>query len=95
MDIEGAEILALEGMKRTLAFKKQMVLFVECCPSKLAKANATVEELIERLQKYDFNVKVINEQERRLEVANATTILRVLEATNERAVNLYCSRRPK
>lgn len=57
MDIEGAEIFALEGMKKILAHKKLKALFVESNPEILRVMGKRAQEITDFLRPYGFNFR--------------------------------------
>lgn len=85
MDIQGAELLGLRGMERTLARSGGLTMFIECWPEGLRAAGASANELIAYLHDRGFAVQVIDERNRRL-VPVDTDIETVLY------VNLLCTR---
>jgi FkbM family methyltransferase len=88
MDMEGAELAALDGMAAILSRRADgLKLFVECNPSALRAAGRTPHELLSRLEALGLQVMVIDEHERRLLQPD----LRTLEAS--KYVNLYCAPR--
>lgn len=87
MDIEGAEFLALEGMKRLLTNKKS-VMFIECNPSMIQASGASINDLIDKLVSLNFTVKMINESKQTLETADPDLISRKIEPFSH--INLYC-----
>lgn len=94
LDIEGAEVQAITGMKQLLAHNKNITLFVECNPTMLQAAGFTVNDLIATLTECGFHVQMINEEEKSLEDANPQKIL--LKAAHSQvpnwSINLYCTR---
>jgi FkbM family methyltransferase len=82
LDVEGAEVAALAGMKHTIA-RSNSRLFVECNPEALARAGTSVAELIDLLAGLDLRISVIDESTRRLDALSTATNL-------DPYVNLYC-----
>lgn len=67
MDIQGAELRALGGMRRLLARRPPpTALFIECWPEGLAVAGTSPNELVAWLRSAGFAVEVVNEEERQL-----------------------------
>ena len=66
MDIEGAEILALEGMKNTL-IKHLPLLFLEFSPHSIIKLNRNPADFLSTLRKIGYSVFEINKARRRLD----------------------------
>jgi FkbM family methyltransferase len=91
LDVEGGELDALRGMRRTLADAARVVMFVECNPSALASASVSVSDLLDELRELDLVVQVIDEGGRRL--APVTDEMLRPEMANTRwYANLYCTR---
>ena len=90
MDIEGAELGALEGMERTLASSPSPVLFVECNPRALAAAGGSSRALLERLAALGFRVQIIDESRRALRPVNDELFVVELQENRKYYVNLYC-----
>ena len=86
MDVEGAELHALKGMKRTIArASTHLTMFVECQSRGLRLAGGSAGALIEQLRELGLRVMVIDEQNRRLSPVDA-------DIESVKYVNLYCSR---
>ena len=66
MDIEGAEILALEGMKNTL-MKHLPLLFLEFSPHSIIKLNRNPADFLSTLRKIGYSVFEINKARRHLD----------------------------
>jgi FkbM family methyltransferase len=91
LDVEGAEVHALRGMRETLAASPRVVLFVECNPSALASAGTSATELIEELRGAQLDVQVIDDKRRCL--TNSLEELTRPEAAGRKFyANLYCTR---
>lgn len=61
MDIEGAEPLAIQGMKRILSENFNIKLVIEFCPDILNLANYTPKQFIEMIYNMGFRVYSITE----------------------------------
>jgi hypothetical protein len=84
MDIEGAELRALEGMEQTIArTNERVIMFVECNVSALYSAGDSATALVEWLTELGFTVMVIDEQNRRLSPVGS-------DIESVKCVNLYC-----
>ena len=84
IDIEGAEVRALAGMRATLARAAPgLKLFVELNPDALAKAGASGDALLEELRGAGFQINVIDEAARSVRALGRDEPL----ATH---ANLYC-----
>jgi FkbM family methyltransferase len=66
LDVDGGEVEALRGMKRTLELSPRARLFVECNPASLANAGTSVSALLEELAEIGFEVEVVDEERRTL-----------------------------
>jgi FkbM family methyltransferase len=86
IDIEGGEILALNGMERILSCADRRVkLFIECNPSSLRLAGNSSDALIAKLDELGFEVLMIDELSRRLAPLDS-------RVETAKYVNLYCTR---
>ena len=66
LDIEGAELRALDGMKKTIAsYVGRLVMFVECYPLGLQAAGGSTSELLNQLNGLGFAVAAIDEEKDR------------------------------
>ncbi|HKR06347.1 MAG TPA: FkbM family methyltransferase [Bacteroidia bacterium] len=61
MDIQGAELKALEGMKQTLLANKDVVLMTEVWPYGLKNCGNTPEEIINFIQALNLKIFLIDE----------------------------------
>jgi FkbM family methyltransferase len=61
MDIQGAELKALEGMKQTLLSNKNISLITELWPYGLKNCGNTPEQIITFLEALEFQIFLINE----------------------------------
>ncbi len=85
MDIEGAEMRALEGMGQTVSRTPGMIMFAECHPHGLRVSGSTSKEFVERLKAIGFSVSIIDEGSQSLVPVDS----RIDAAAY---VNLYCRR---
>ena len=86
IDIEGGEILALNGMERILSCADRNVkLFIECNPSSLRLAGNSSGALIAKLDELGFEILMIDELNRRLAPLDS-------RVETAKYVNLYCTR---
>lgn len=99
MDIEGAEYLALKGMKKTIENSDNMILFMEFTPS-VMKVDPRKE--LELLEGYKFEVYNINEPKGRVErwtgdfdLSKQYNFLCVKKRLNETIESQYLGRRVK
>lgn len=93
MDLQGAELLALDGMQALLARSPAVTIFTELWPGGLRLAGGSGEAYLGRLAALGFRMSVIDERGRRLQPLAGTGDLGgaggVLDAP---AVNLVCVR---
>mgnify|MGYP001562904716 CR=1 FL=1 len=61
MDIEGAEILALEGMTETIERSPELVIFTELYPKAIRRLGKSPIELLEKMRDLGFSISVIDE----------------------------------
>lgn len=93
IDVEGAEIRVLEGMKDVLATNRDVYLFVEFNPACLQSAGYSPDLLIEKLREMGFHhVEAIDDRSRR-----KTSLVKVDWKQELRSdpfwyVNLFCYR---
>lgn len=91
VDVEGAEIEALRGMRRTLTGSRRLVVFVECNPTGLASSGASARELLDELEALELDVSVVDEKQRRL-LPVTSELLNPDLADGRWYANLYCTR---
>jgi FkbM family methyltransferase len=91
LDVEGVEVDALRGMQRTLTATPRLALFVECNPTALASAGASVRELLHELDALELDVRVIDERRRCL-LPVTSELLKPELADGKWYANLYCTR---
>lgn len=91
IDVEGAEVHALRGMRETLGRADRLALFVECNPGALDTAGVSAAELLDELRQLGLDVQVIKEKERRLEPVTDELTDPELAKQNF-YVNLYCTK---
>jgi len=84
LNVEGAEPLVLEGMRRTLARVEDVTLFVEAHHVLLGRAGTTVEALVHQLRRAGFRVWWLD--------GAYSTLAPVERAPRDRNGHLYCVR---
>lgn len=90
MDIEGAEILALEGMRDTLA-KHKPLLFLEFSPHSIIKINRNPLDFLLTLQKIGYSIFEINKSRQRLD--SAINFQKFIESIpKEKYTDIYCEK---
>lgn len=95
MDLQGAEMLALEGMEDLLARSPKVQIFTEVWPDGLRLAGRSAEAYLSRLTALGFRMSVIDEPARRLiPLAGAGDLDRYRDVLGVpgHALNLRCLR---
>jgi len=90
MDIEGAEMSALSGMKNILNINRHLVPITEFAPNLLEANGVDPREFIEELLKYDFKIYIIDDSKLEIRHANVVDLIKVWE--NRLSINLLCIR---
>ena len=70
MDIEGAEMLALEGMMETIERSPGLIIFTEFYPKAFKRLGKSPIKFLERLRGLNFSISVINEDKKELSPLN-------------------------
>lgn len=93
MDIEGAEPLALQGMRQLISRSADLKLIVEFAPESLQAAGFVPSEFLERLAALGFTLKSVEDDGslRPLEHADFPSFARELEGQGVR--NLICEKK--
>jgi FkbM family methyltransferase len=96
LDVEGNELFALEGMRGILGKSEHLVMFVELNPVCLRQANMEPEDLISKLHGFGFEIHIIDENLRSLNLLPDDYLRRIRAEPPGWFVNLYCTkgRRP-
>lgn len=90
MDIEGAEILAIEGMKNTL-IKHMPLLFLEFSPHSIVKLNRYPMDFLLTLHEIGYSVFEIDKTHQRLN--NVTDFQKFIERIpKEKYADIYCEK---
>jgi len=90
MDIEGAEILALEGMKNTL-IKHLPLLFLEFSPHSITKINRNPIDLLSILRGIGYSIFEINKARQRLD--SVTDFKKFIESIPKgKYADIYCEK---
>ncbi len=89
MDIEGAESLALEGMRETL--RKARYMFMEFTPSAIRKVGHDPKDVLMQMRESGFTIYAIHERTKSkdLVVENAAFIQSI---PDDECANLYCEK---
>jgi FkbM family methyltransferase len=91
MDIQGAELKALEGMKKTLLSNKNIVLMTEIHPYCLVNCNTTPNQIIDFITSLGFTIFLINENS--LKELNPADVEN-FKTDEEYFYNILCARKP-
>jgi len=67
MDIQGSEMLAIKGMKKTLEDSKRLIIFTEFWPEGISATGESPIEFLSSLSDYGFNIFEINEAHNKIE----------------------------
>ena len=87
LDIEGAELAALDGMQNLIASNNKLMVIVECSPQILARSGSAPTTLINKINNLGFTVSAIGP---RGELINPETAL--AQARND-DINLFCKKK--
>jgi len=85
MDVEGSEVKALEGMKKTILASPKIKIVSEFNPGAISGVGSSPEDFINFLEQHGFTIKKIDE--------NKKEILKTIkkeEFTKSDVCNLYC-----
>lgn len=70
MDIEGAEILALEGMTETINRSRELIIFTEFYPKAIKRLGRSPIEFLEKMRDFGFSISVIDEDRKDIVALN-------------------------
>ena len=90
MDIEGAEFLALSGMKEILKLNKNIKIFTEAEISYLEDAGSSYDQFIDLLTENDFTFSLADNRTETLTKVNKSQLEKILN--DEGSVNIFCVR---
>ena len=93
IDVEGAEMAVLQGMRKIIAKNRQLNIFTEFNPEALMRAGFSPIEYFQMLVNYGFEIYVINEQKQSLEPAEVSHVMKMCKSIEY--VNLLCRRAAK
>lgn len=93
IDVEGAEMAVLQGMKNIIAKNRKLNIFTEFSPEALKIAGCSPTEYLKKLTNYGFDIYLIDEKEQSLEPADVDRVMKACESTGY--VNLLCRRGQK
>jgi|SRR6185436_11091319 len=74
MDIQGAEIFALKGMKRILAENKKLKIVTECSPYILQSAGSSANEMLDYMNNAGYRAYLFGENFREINSGNVNTL---------------------
>ena len=90
MDVEGAEFLALSGMKEILKLNKNIKIFTEAEISYLEDAGSSYDQFIDLLTENDFTFSIADNRTETLTKVNKSQLEKILN--DEGSVNIFCVR---
>jgi len=90
MDIQGSEMLALNGMTETLEKNQDIIILTEIWPYGIEKSGYSPTEFFDKLKKYGFEISVIGEKEV-IPIERDFKLLTNYQPTDY--VNLLCKRK--
>ena len=91
MDIEGAEVRAIQGMSTLLEKSANIKLFTEFSPAALSQSGSSPEEYLELLVQFGFALHFLDEERATIQAASAGDILK-FTAGQEAPANLFCTK---
>jgi FkbM family methyltransferase len=94
LDIQGAELAALQGMTRLLEQFPTAKLLLEFWPLGLKEFGVEASALLELLEAQGFSLYDVNEVAKTVERRTATSLLRTYTVASKNATNLFCIRAP-
>ena len=90
IDVEGAEFLALSGMKEILKLNKNIKIFTEAEISYLEDAGSSYDQFIDLLTENDFTFSIADNRTETLTKVNKSQLEKILN--DEGSVNIFCVR---
>ncbi|MBM4166174.1 MAG: FkbM family methyltransferase [Ignavibacteria bacterium] len=90
IDIEGAEMYALKGMKQTFAANPQLKLVTEFYPTMIEQCGFSPQQYLNELRAIGFSLSIIDEEKKKIYKANDEEIFSV--ASIDGTTNLICER---
>lgn len=91
MDIQGAEVLALRGMRRVLGENPNLTLISEVWPRKMERAGTSIEEFFDILTKENFSWVVIDEEKKQVTRMTEREFYKIFPSNDpDAATNLLC-----
>ena len=92
MDIEGAEVRALEGMRMLLEKNKNIKILTEFHTRELKKNGSEPKDLLNNLKQLGFSIYNIDEKNKKLENITNEELLKNYP-DEEIFTNLFCQRK--
>jgi FkbM family methyltransferase len=93
IDVEGAEMAVLQGMRNIIARNRQLNIFTEFNPGALMRAGFSPSEYFQMLVNCGFEIYVINEPKQALEPAEISHVMKLCKGLGY--VNLLCRKEQK
>lgn len=95
IDIEGAECLALAGMKKTLAKNRDLIIFTEFYPKAIRRLGKDPLDMLKTLTDAGFSLQIIDEDAKKLIPLTVNEFETFLDRfpRGERVQNIYASRK--
>jgi FkbM family methyltransferase len=90
MDIQGAEALALEGMKRLIRSNRRLKLVTEFSPGALKLCGSDPWKYLKNLQKLGFKILEISEERNAVRPVDLKRLPALLGDDRARYTNLFC-----
>ncbi|MCK5784866.1 MAG: FkbM family methyltransferase, partial [Desulfobacterales bacterium] len=90
MDIQGAEHLALEGLKHTIAGNKAIIIITEFSPELLRESGGDPENFLDNLISMGFKIRLIDEKNKRLKPIKNNELIHMCKGA--RYENLFLTR---
>ena len=93
MDIEGAEILAIDGMKETIRRSPNLIMFSEFYPAAMRRLGRRPLDFLYRLNRLGFKLSLIEEKSRTLkDLPPESFETFVKEFSGETTANIYAKK---
>ncbi len=95
MDIEGAELRAIQGAESLLEKNKNLKIITEFSPNGLQKFGIEPKDYLELLIDHGFDLYHINAEEKKIEPADPDKLLRTYTPEKGYSTNILCKREIK
>jgi len=93
IDVEGAEIEVVNGMRPLMTTSSAPSLIVECNPSTLSARGSSERVLFEAISQMGYEIEAIHEEARGLMAVPDVRVLTEMLRGGPKYINLYCTRR--